>query len=134
MEINNHEDVRYSCDQCDFKSKWTQSLKRHLDSVHGDVRYTCEQCDYKATQTHSLKRHIVSVHGDVWHSCGQCDYKTKWNNNLKIHIDSVRGDMQYSCERKNRMVSSHMFMEVYGTERISQKTYRLHAWRFAVQL
>ena len=55
MEINNHEDVRYSCDQCDFKSKWTRSLKRHLDSLHGDVRYTCEQCDYKATQTHSLK-------------------------------------------------------------------------------
>ena len=100
-------------DQSDFK--WKVCLKRHINCVHGNVRYACEQCNYKATQTHSLKRHIVTVHEGVWHSCGQCDYKTKWNNNLKIHIDSVRGDMQYSCERKNRMVSSHMFMEVYGT-------------------
>ena len=39
--------------------------RRHIDSVHGDVRYPCDQCDYKTTQKGTLKRHIDAVHGDV---------------------------------------------------------------------
>ena len=33
-----HEDVWYSCDQCDYKTKWKYNLKRHKDSVHGKGR------------------------------------------------------------------------------------------------
>ena len=140
-------------DQSDFK--WKVCLKRHIDSVHGNVRYACEQCNYKATQTHSLKRHIVTVHEGVWHSCGQCDYKTKWNNNLKIRIDSVHGDMQYSCdqcdyETKSNGLKPHVhggvrysfdlcdFKTIWkcnlqgNTESTSQKTYRRCSWRCRV--
>ena len=68
-------DMWYSCDQCDYKTTWKGSLKRHIDAIHGDVRYTCNQCDYKATQKGNLKRHIDSVHGDVIYTCDQCHYK-----------------------------------------------------------
>ena len=68
-----HEEVRYSCDQCDYKAANKRTLKRHIDSVHRDVRYSCDQCDYKATQKGTLDRHIDSVHGDVchWYICDQ---------------------------------------------------------------
>ena len=49
----------------------------------GEVRYPCDQCDYKATEKGSLKKHIDAVHGDVRYSCDQCDYKSKWKDNLK---------------------------------------------------
>ena len=53
--------VCYSCYQCDFKARWKQSLKRHIDSAHGDLWYTCDLCDYKAKRK-ALKTHIDSVH------------------------------------------------------------------------
>ena len=63
--LKSHEDVQFSCDQCDYKATQKGSLKTHIDSVHGDVRYSCDQCDYKATWKGDLTRHIDSVHGDV---------------------------------------------------------------------
>ena len=71
---NSCKDVQFCCDQCDFKSKWKGSVKKHIDSVHIDMRYSCDQCDYKAAQKGTLDRHIDSVHGDVchWHICDQC--------------------------------------------------------------
>jgi len=56
------------------------NLKKHVDSVHGNVRYPCDQCDYKATQKGSLKMHIGSVHGDVIYPCDQ--WNAKWKANL----------------------------------------------------
>ena len=58
VNVKGHVDVRYTCNQCDYKAKWKRNLKQHTDSVHGDVRFICEQCDYKATQKGNLKRHI----------------------------------------------------------------------------
>ena len=97
----------------------TVNLKK--DSVHGDVRYTCDQCDYKAarkgqktyrlcswrcevhlwsvwlqsnTERRSQKTYIDSVHRDVRYTCNQCDYKAKQKVNFNRHIDSVHGDVR----------------------------------------
>ena len=44
---SDHGNVRYSCNQCDFKAKWKQSFKEHIDSVRENVQYSCNQCDCK---------------------------------------------------------------------------------------
>ena len=76
--------VCYSCYQCDFKARWKQSLKRHIDSAHGDVGFTCYQCEYlKTKRKDSLKTHKDSVHGDLWYTCDLCDYKAKRNYFLR---------------------------------------------------
>ena len=59
-----HGNVRYSCNRCDFKATWKQSLKEHIDTVHEKVQYSCNQCDYKVTTKKYLKRHIGTVYKD----------------------------------------------------------------------
>ena len=97
--VNNEE---CSCDQCDYKTKRKDNLKKHIDSVHGDVRYSCDQCYYKATKRTHLKTHIDSVHGDVWYSCDQCDYKSKCKCNLKRHKEYGHGNVWHSCDQKTK--------------------------------
>ena len=44
---NSRKDVQFCCDQCDYKTKWIDDLKTHIESVHGDVWhswYICDQC------------------------------------------------------------------------------------------
>ena len=54
--------ISHQCEQCDYKTKYSFDLNKHVKSIHEGVRYPCELCDYKATQkgnlrTHKLKRH-----------------------------------------------------------------------------
>ena len=66
-----------SCDQCDYKTKWKDNLKKHIDAVHGAVWYSCDQCDYKSKWKDNLKKHIDSGH---WYICDQC------GNSLCLHF------------------------------------------------
>ena len=56
-----HENVKYPCNQCDFKATLKSSLKRHQTSVHENIKYPCNQCEYKATQQSSLKAHKLII-------------------------------------------------------------------------
>ena len=103
----------YSCDQCDYKTKWKSSLKRHEDSVHGGVRYPCDQCDHKATWKSNLKTHIDCVHGDVLYPCDQCDYKSNRKGHVKRHKHSVHKDLWHSCDQ----------CEYKGTKKENLKTH-----------
>ena len=36
-----HEEVKYPCDQCDFKANLKHKLFTHIKSNHEDVEYPC---------------------------------------------------------------------------------------------
>ena len=63
-----HEEVKYSCNQCNYKASQQGHLKTHKMSVHEGVKYSCNLCDYKASQQGHLKRHDMSVHKRDKHS------------------------------------------------------------------
>ena len=75
---------------------WKGDVKRHIDTVHEDVRYSCDQCDYKATDKSSLKTHLDSVHGDVRrtvvisvisrHVRYSCDFRIKLLNYCIVYM------------------------------------------------
>ena len=52
-----HEDVRYTCDECDYVATRQPNLNIHKRSKHKGIRYPCDQCDYLATQKGHLKIH-----------------------------------------------------------------------------
>ena len=56
------EDMKYPCDQCDYKATKKSNLFGHSKSKHEGVKYPCDQCDYKATQKRNLLRHLKSNH------------------------------------------------------------------------
>ena len=58
-----HEESKYICDQCDFKSGSKTVLQKHKESVHEENRHRCDKCDYRATAKDEIKRHKEAVHG-----------------------------------------------------------------------
>ena len=122
-----HRDVRYPCDQFDFKAKHKSSLKTHKDSIHGVVRilvisvisrqnvkvglkhmrtlfmemwFTLEiNVIIRRDKKDIFKKHIYSVHGDVSYLCDQYDYKAKRKGRLKTHIDSAHQNVRYPCNQ-----------------------------------
>jgi len=91
--------ILYECEQCEYKTKWKQSLKRHIKTVHEGIVYKCEQCEYKANWKQNLVSHIKSVHEGIVYKCEQCDYKAKCKKNLQIHIKLVHEGFEYKCEQ-----------------------------------
>ena len=57
-----HENVKFPCDQCDYKAKDKGYLLKHIKSRHEGVKYPCDQCAYKATFKGALRRHIKLKH------------------------------------------------------------------------
>ena len=53
-----------------MNKKWFQ---QHLASVHEEVVYSCDQCDKKTMHRDNLQQHIASVHDGVHYSCDHCD-------------------------------------------------------------
>ena len=43
-------------------------------SVHENIKYLCNQCEYKATRKGHLKTHEMSVHENIKYPCDQCEY------------------------------------------------------------
>merc|ERR1712129_153435 len=45
----------FQCPQCNHQATRSDSLRRHIDSIHEGKKYPCDQCNYKASQETNLK-------------------------------------------------------------------------------
>ncbi|KAF5279456.1 hypothetical protein FQA39_LY05566 [Lamprigera yunnana] len=86
----------YICNECNFTTLNTNSLRRHM-TIHIGDEYKCEGCDYKTVWKDCLKEHVKTHTGDEY-KCRECDYKTAWKGNLKTHIKIHTGD-EYKCKQ-----------------------------------
>ena len=88
---SDHGNVTFSCDQCEYTSKWKRNLTTHIASNHGSVErpYPCDHCDFKATTSSGLKSHTSSVHDGVRFNCDICEFITTRVTYLRSHMNSV---------------------------------------------
>ena len=56
---------------CTAKSKYQQHLHFHNKSKHLEIRYPCDQCDYRATKKFDLKEHIQVKHESGGYPCSE---------------------------------------------------------------
>ena len=68
-----HEEVKYPCNQFEYKAAQKGHLKRHKMSIHEGIKYPSNQCEYKAAHEVSLKKHKISLHEGIKHQCNQCE-------------------------------------------------------------
>ena len=52
----------FSCDKCEYKAKWAQKMKLHIDAKHNNVKYSCEICAYSSGYPHHLYTHKKTKH------------------------------------------------------------------------
>ncbi|VEN57534.1 unnamed protein product [Callosobruchus maculatus] len=87
------EKPHYYCDQCEYKSHFKRSLKRHTLLKHENVeetfkKFKCELCPYKSDLRNNFNRHKLSHDVEGIHKkyqCDQCDYKTHFKDTLRNH-------------------------------------------------
>uniref|UniRef100_A0A1E1WNY7 C2H2-type domain-containing protein n=1 Tax=Pectinophora gossypiella TaxID=13191 RepID=A0A1E1WNY7_PECGO len=94
----------HKCDQCDYTTAHKPLLKIHIYS-HSDTDFSCQHCNYKSKWPMSIKRHISIVHegrtlrkpkpGNF--SCDLCSYTTNYKWNLSSHKRKHKLEKQYKC-------------------------------------
>merc|ERR1712129_206097 len=45
----------FQCSKCNYQTRKSQNLRRHIDSIHEGKKYPCDQCNYKASIDTNLK-------------------------------------------------------------------------------
>ena len=80
-----HRGVWYTCNLCEYNTKWKRPFKTHIESVHGNVQLWSVWLQ-GTIQSESQSTRTDSVHGDVQYSCDHCDYKATRKGDLKTHI------------------------------------------------
>ena len=123
-----HNGVKYPCDQCDYvgavkdyllrhkqyKHKsgpitcpWTdcdhkvrkEKLQIHIRFQHEGISHDCEECDYKAATLYRLNAHVREKHEEREQlKCDQCDHKTKNYGNLKKHKLYIHNSNRFECK------------------------------------
>ena len=77
-------DKQFSCKQCDKWFIGNSGLYHHNKSNHEGVKYSCTDCEFKATLKQTLQRHLAVAHeGLCMFHCNQCAYKAAQKINLQ---------------------------------------------------
>ena len=66
--VENHKEIIYSCDQCNYETTDKDVLQIHKDLVH-KVKLNCKYCEFVTDQNETLTLYIEENH-DI--SCDQC--------------------------------------------------------------
>ena len=64
-----HENLKHSCDQCNYSAKRYDHLRLHKESKHQGINYPCNQCNYSASRFDNLKIHKESKHDGIKYPC-----------------------------------------------------------------
>ena len=94
-----HKGLRFSCDECDYKTTVEQYVQRHKLSQHRKLKHQCPQC-FGLFSKGGLSIHIKAVHKKETFQCEQCGFSTRCNSTLKNHRDYYHeGIINFKCEK-----------------------------------
>ncbi|XP_055599123.1 uncharacterized protein LOC129748498 [Uranotaenia lowii] len=89
-------------DGCDYRGKTISQLKRHYQRHDETVKkYKCEHCDFATRISGHLKRHLLVHSGKKPYWCPHCDYVCNNIENLRKHVISTskhKGKFLYECQ------------------------------------
>ena len=91
------ETVALMCDQCEFTTRRSQSMKEHM-LKHKGVRHYCEYCEVSYAQERNLRAHIIQAHDSNKLPCDQCDFTTLRNDGINNHVQCEHLGIKYFCE------------------------------------
>ena len=106
----------FKCDQCKYKSRHGDNLRRHLIIKHGDGTvipwYYCDYCPHKCKQKSAMTVHIKHRHladDEIdWFYCDVCSYRSKTKSSMGNHKtghvrpEHVKWHQCSHCEYKAR--------------------------------
>lgn len=95
--------------QCNECGKWLMNqrcLKTHM-ILHSNIELRCDQCDYVTKKTVLLNRHLVTQHSNHKpFACDLCGRAFKMKRALTVHVAQHGTNKQYQCPFCDRKFNS----------------------------
>ena len=106
----------YACSDCEYKTDWYNSLRRHQDTEHDNegVVFRCHLCESILKNSDQLSRHIKTVHTQEVFKCKICGFLTNTLFNLKRHTNNVHNAERELkdcpiCGKKAKDLTKHRY-------------------------
>ena len=109
-----HVGKKLKCSSCDYVTKRSAHLKKHVEAVHEGIRYDCTICnDVSFTQKQQLTKHIESVHEGKKTEGKVFKQKTNegLNKFLKKHMASANEEKKPDKYPSKKHVENESFNE-----------------------
>ena len=93
-----HQKKLYKCDKCNYQTKCSSNLTKHVKGVHEKVKYNCKQCSIQASHPSNLILHVKAKHQGLLYFCDLCDYSAQTQQQLEPHKNFVHKGIRYPCK------------------------------------
>ncbi len=99
LHREDQEKFQLQCSECGKWLKNKRCLKSHK-MLHSNVEHACHLCEYKTKKTILLKRHLITQHSNERNfSCPTCAKTFKLKRALTVHIaQHTNANKKFSCE------------------------------------
>ena len=96
-----HQGEQCICKTCKKEFQDLHGLKKHYDSKHQEPRYKCKKCDFKSGSKNVVRNHL-KYHKDATFACDMCDKSFREKFRLKVHKQIHLQDHErytFECDR-----------------------------------
>ena len=87
-----------------MKTSYKQTLRFHNQSKHGDIKFDCDQCEYKATTKSNLSVHKLSKHVGIIIDCDQCVYKATQKSSLSNKNQNMKESSLANTKQPSKVI------------------------------
>ena len=101
----------FSCNLCDYKTKFSKNLKIHA-RIHNKTK--CKICSKLVSD---LKEHQRKVHREMRFACDACNYKTNVKSSIRLHILNHNKSRCPICKKLVADIVRHV-KNVHTSERL----------------
>ena len=120
LYLSENTSVSY-CAECDYSSRLSGNLKKHIDSVHREIKLErfgtpvfCDQC-LNPESGRNFRKHIIMVHGGKYQlkkkmKCDKCPYQA-FPDKVKTHVLVVHLGQLLKCSECNNKFKSTRSLE-----------------------
>ena len=104
----------FTCEHCPFKTTYRDNMKTHIQGQHEGVKYSCNQCDYKCTAKGMLLKHNKLKHLSLeFKKCDECDYQSVLQGRVNFHKRTVHSNVKFSCKLCSIQTSSTQSLRIH---------------------
>ena len=119
IQVKHLGNEEYSCSQCEFKSGYDSSLRKHMNYIHNAAQLKCDLCKWEGKGNRlKLSRHQKSAHQEIKenakvHQCDLCENAYSRKEHLKKHREKTHLGVRYQCHKCQHMSTTSTSLKIH---------------------